>query len=730
MLRERWADAGEVFTRVRRRDQEVAMRERLCRNLDAMRTHRPGVYRTLVEAEASERYRIINSSAGALTVAFQHDNAQQTVLSGDGDPLGAVQKVMTSVDAAYRGGAPLGLASIGDGYLLAHLSANPPLLILGREQSITLIEPDAQLALACLMLHDYTGPRGAIEQQRIRWYVGPEWLRDLREDFFSDLMLNYPQVTLKLGLSSQRIDDALRGFLLAISELEARLSAEVNRHERTLTASFLTQLFGDRPPRRPRVLVVTTRFSTVLQYSARDSAETFEQLGWDTNLLIEPTPSHGLNRIAIRAAIAEFKPDLIFLIDHLRQEYGGMYPPNLPVVCWVQDHLPNLTNADAGRKLTRRDFALIASVQRYVTNYAYPPRQCMEFRKLTRVPVRPAEWRSDGDDLLYVSNWSQPPEELAGQMVGELGERIEPRLIGHCCARMLELYARGGALYTVGQVRELVEIVQCELKSAPLDDQTQLLLLNQLFERLNNALFRQQGLAWAAEVAKTNGWTLSIYGNGWQQNPRFRQHARGYVAYGAELEDLTRRSKINLLLEPYVCVTHQRLLDGLVAGGFFLMRRHPLTAALESLIALLSVEPLKGAVSIEAARRTVALDEPRALMLEHALAATQRHDARPGATDVIRAIRDLQSVDCFPLRGPLLPELAAISFDSPAELERVVRAHLADEPSRRRIAAAQRQAVEGRMSYRAGLARMIEWIRTRLDEEARETAKAPANAAA
>ena len=40
------------------------------------------------------------------------------------------------------------------------------------------------------------------------------------------------------------------------------------------------------------------------------------------------------------------------------------------------------------------------------------------------------------------------------------------------------------------------------------------------------------------------------------------------------LEDLTRRSRINLQIVPFITL-HQRLLDGLVAGGFFLVRDNP-----------------------------------------------------------------------------------------------------------------------------------------------------------
>ena len=48
------------------------------------------------------------------------------------------------------------------------------------------------------------------------------------------------------------------------------------------------------------------------------------------------------------------------------------------------------------------------------------------------------------------------------------------------------------------------------------------------------------------------------------------------MQYGPDLEALTRRSKILLQLEPYACYTHQRMLDALLAGGFTLVRSHPI----------------------------------------------------------------------------------------------------------------------------------------------------------
>ena len=52
------------------------------------------------------------------------------------------------------------------------------------------------------------------------------------------------------------------------------------------------------------------------------------------------------------AQLAEFKPDLVFQIDHLRYEHGDLFPPELPFVCWIQDHLANLRTPEADRPIT------------------------------------------------------------------------------------------------------------------------------------------------------------------------------------------------------------------------------------------------------------------------------------------------------------------------------------------------------------------------------------------
>jgi hypothetical protein len=698
MLRERWDQAELTLSKLHKPDADAGMRQRLCRNLTSLREHRPEAYKAIADAEPGEQYELIASNSGSTTIAYRHDEKRKTVLSESGDPTASVTKVIHAIADAQAAGKALGLLGIGDGYVLAHLARNAPKLFLGRQQAIALYEPDARLVLACLMIHDYTGPDGPIEQRRIQWYVGPHWPRQLRRKCLADLMIPYPQITLRLGLSATEIQKELHLFLQEVAALDNRMRLQVQSYYQHLTRDELVNVLGSKPYRKPRVMVITTRFSTVLQFSARDTAEAFEQLGWESLLIIEPTPAHALNRMAIRQALGRFRPDLVFQIDHLRREWGDLFPSSLPSVCWVQDHLPNLTNVSAGQSVQGREFVLIPSVQRYVSNYRYPADNCLEFRKLTRVPPRPAKWTSDGDDLVYVSNWSQKPETIAADVVRDLSQVAPANLISECCQTMIDSYAAGGTLHTPGDVRRVLEKILAAREMAARDESAQLTVITALFERMNNVLYRQQGLTWATEVAEQRGLRLSLYGNGWGDHPRFAKYSRGYASYGAGLEELSRRSKINLVLEPYVCVTHQRLLDCLVAGGFVLSRAHPQTDVVQSLIDLMA-------------------DERSDDKLQETIDASSRADATPGRFDPIKTLRALQDSGFLPERGLMLPQLRETTFNSAAELGERVEQFLSNPDLRRSIASEQSRAVETRYSYQAGLQNMIEWICDRLNCE-------------
>ena len=181
------------------------------------------------------------------------------------------------------------LGGVGDGYLLASLSGAITNNLNGLRSNVFVVEPDAEVLTNTMMIHDYTGIDGPIECKNYLWFVGADWEQQLREALTTDLFLPDPAGVLNLSLRREHISQRVSDILTQRRQPNGQLVRDIETYYDSLGKEHLVELFGDSPPRPPRVLVLTSRFTTVLQYSARDVANAFEQIGWQTRYLIEPS---------------------------------------------------------------------------------------------------------------------------------------------------------------------------------------------------------------------------------------------------------------------------------------------------------------------------------------------------------------------------------------------------------------------------------------------------------
>jgi len=108
-------------------------------------------------------------------------------------------------------------------------------------------------------------------------------------------------------------------------------------------------------------------------------------------------------------------------------------------------------------------------------------------------------------------------------------------------------------------------------------DERQFQALASFFERVNGVMFQQQTLAWLAE----SQFKVHIYGNGWDANSFFARFARGPIDSDTTRLAIYRASRINLAANAYGAVDN-RVIEGISAGGFYLMRYCPPTSSSES----------------------------------------------------------------------------------------------------------------------------------------------------
>ncbi len=724
VVRERWAPAAQALGQVPRPTQQIRTLRRYAANMADLQEHRPRVYGAVVSCDCipsaasrsenepgnlthhqqSSQYQIDTPTAGVATIVRVGPDGRVSPVIHRGPPRAHLQAVHRVMDQAQGPTVCYGLAGIGDGHVLAQfLSRNPP-DPLGIEIPMCVVEPDAQLVRAVLMLHDLSGDDGPIRRQRVRWYVGLQWPHHLEADLRDDPFMVPPTHIVPLTPEGRAVVPAINQIVARVAQEGQDRYDEADKAYASRSPDRWASILRGQAGRQPRVMLVTSRFTTVLQHAIGDVAQAFEQLGWQTTTLIEPSEHQRVTSRAIHEILSRFSPDLIFTIDHLRRGFGTSLPDALPVVTWIQDDLNHLISPDAGRSVGVRDFVLTAAPGLYADSFGYPLRQCLYLDKLTRVPSRPAIWTSDGDDLVFVSNASMTPQAIIDQFMDEVGgDGVIREMVGRCCRRITEVYARHRCLYSPKAVVEIIHRACQESNMSPLDPVKMNQLALRLFNGLNNTLYRQQAIRWATEVADELGLSLALYGAGWEDNPDFARHARGPVAYGHDLEELTRRSKINLQIVPFSCL-HQRLLDGLVAGGFFLIREHPF----DRLHRELSTWLKRLGPGVRSAADVVNLPEDQRHRFNELHEAVNRLTL-DGDDDPIKTYR-CHLEQCVDYLYDTLPGWDDVTFDTPEALRRRVETYLNRPADRAAVAQDQRDFVAATRTYEAGLKRILSQI--------------------
>lgn len=486
------------------------------------------------------------------------------------------------------------------------------------------------------------------------------------------------------------------------------LAAETERAVREIQAEIRTRLgsraafrsyaarFADRGRSPLRILGITSRYTTFLQYSMRDIADAARAAGHEFRILIEANEHVScVPRQIVLREIAEFMPDLLLIIDHNRHEYADAYDLPVPYCNWIQDDLPHLFTPGAGAALHPYDIVVGLIGSHRARASGYPPGQWRFVpTPVSRSVFSPERLPADelaryACDVSFVTNLSITADEFLRRT---LADARQPELR----ALLPALYEEIGAGAVRGRfpasIPQTIAVTQEVARRLRLEvDYENANRIRQFFtERLINIHFRQQVLEWAADL----GLDLRIYGRGWEQHPRLARFARGVAEHGRELRCIYQASRINVQALPSGAV-HQRVLEGLSAGGFFLMRR----------TAFDTLGPLAESIRRRCLERGIETEEALwnaddAQLAADVRALNERLYAPQRLYDGFVADQQVIAERGYPMEaGLLLPRYDEVSFESREEFAALAARFLSDEPLRAEIALAQRRAVDEHFSY-------------------------------
>jgi len=588
---------------------------------------------------------------------------------------------------------------------------------LGFGCALFVVEPDPAMLAMVMHLHDW---RELLSDRRVFWFVGPNCLERLRHAWDNDMDLPWPQRSFRLSAfrpacspsALEVVREAGRGRDAAFNESHRELEVRYASRDVSYWARrFDEALSGREEPLR--ILAAVSKHTTFLQYSMRDAQRALEAMGHRCVVLSEKTNYQVTGAMTFHGAIRRLDPDLFFIIDHVRPEFESILPGNLPVLTWDQDCLPHVMTKAKLDRIAAHDFLVGCSKPRFLS-YGYDPRQYLA----AQVPACPEQFGGDAlteeerlrytCDVSYVSHASQTPQafhkaersrhqdtrltRLLDVMYEMLREHLPRHRVadGMLCTRVIDEGAR----------RIGIEVRDEELRKH---------LAEWYLWRVADRVFRHEALEWVGRWARTTGRTFRIYGNGWERHATLAEFAAGAAQNGRELLCIHRASRINLQLMP-AGFLHQRAMDGLASGGFFLSRATPSDLRGG---ALRRLGQRVGALGLRTRADILQSDDPQVLALLREAFGAELEWLDPQEESLAHNLVCCAELEAATEAFPRLPD---VLFDSEEEFRTKAERFLADESLRRSVAGEMRQVVIERFSYRAAMQRFLAAMRDYLKE--------------
>lgn len=628
--------------------------------------------------------------------------------------------------------APLVIEGVGLGYHLPWLYAATANTFLGATTLIYQIEPSLLGVAVALHLSDWRAP---LADKRVRLCCGPDACDQFERLVEAETSTVPPGTLIRALLWAPHDGEPVQRRMRKLAArdeskrvaLRDSLSTQYHGRDRSWWhRRYAAALGGEGPPLR--VLGLTSRFTTVLQYSMRDALRALQANGCATRLLIEPDNHSCITPRTMLAAVGDFEPDLILIIDHTRQGQHRGLIDEVPVLTWVQDRMPALFRRTTGEAMGPLDFCMGFCRDELVQRCGYPAERFMSCEMATD----PAALFPAGDvpdnsglcgptekedprfscDVAFATTHSRTPEAIhqefcqSNPRYRKLFDALYEELVA-----LTERSALNGGLDLEYFLRTMERAVGIDLGA---EERT--VLAADFVRPLVDRMLRHQTIEWAATWAEQTGHRFHLYGSGWNAHSRFSRYARGFVRHGSELGRAFRAAKVNLHAG---CnhAFHQRVLDGLAAGGFFLIRRHAddfessVKLRIYDLVCERNLRP-GDAICCEDLPASLA-EEWIAVRRMRGVDPHQPINITPVYLECMKAARESSVIRAS---SRLWPELDRVTFATQAELAGRLERFLQDDEDRRAIVGSMRDRMLETFSQQALMKRVLLWMEKALGQ--------------
>ncbi|MFI4861287.1 MAG: hypothetical protein ACIAXF_11465 [Phycisphaerales bacterium JB063] len=722
MAQQHWDTALNDLAQQERLGPAGRMAQRTALNMRAMRKHRPAVYQQLFKLFPidlqNRHYRPVRAKGGWMTIVVRTIEGDH-LLNHVEDPHAAAQRDVAKMADPFKHDIPLMLCGLADGYFFEALARQPRAHDDGRVTALYLAEPEPDLLLANLALHDFSGKNGPIASPWVEWIVGANW----HDQFIVRLDHNWMLPVPGLVLGNKQMHGPVKEALARIKahrKQNAATSRDASvQHDAYAQPAKLAANLRGQSGNPPKALLIDSRFTPAAPGAIDQIDDGFNDLGWETHRLVEEAPHHRMSPLAVWRTLGQVRPDLIVDIGGQWADRRDVIDRSLPVVRWLADGTTSKKPTADRADLSPRDFVLAQVSPLAGGLKGYPARQVLPMPGVVSIQgnlrqTAAADPDNATTDLLYIGDHAGEPRVLLEEIAQRLANPRIRQLAQIVGEQMLDDYREGKNYPTRWHIDQIARQCTAQVKGLKLSDKLYRQLANIMFAPFNETLYREQALRWAAQVADELGLTLALHGRGWKRCADLAAYAHGRPPSEPHRDQLTASARINLHVAPTFCLD-EKLMQGLAVGGFFLVREHPADTLLPEMVGFLENNCDPAAQNVGQAR---SLCNPKYLpQLERLLERAQWITDIGDGLDPIACVRACLRGGLLDRHHVALPRLDQAQFGDAQQLKQRIERFLKAPAKRLDIVRKQRAAIEHRLSFSSGLARSITRIAELIEAE-------------
>jgi len=330
-----------------------------------------------------------------------------------------------------------------------------------------------------------------------------------------------------------------------------------------------------------RIALMVSRCTTAIQYYIRDCRESLKKLSYTTEIFTEKNDlcaMSGSNKYELADFLLNFKPDIIFVIDHFRWEWKEI-PKQLVFICWIMDHLPNLFDKKSAEKTENLDFILSLYMKHpSFRKVGYPQKQLIN----GPLPSNPdiykkyeltqAERENYSADICIISNSGNAMETLENSIFSSYNGRTDVKFVNLIKGIYLEIYNTiYNAIYYEkkhyyhDETRKLFfEQFIDRARILSLSDEIEGLMF-EFWGEIVTCMYKDIAILWLHE----KGYDIKLWGRAWPNHPILKKYAMGVAPNGEGMAKILNASKISIGLTPNVTL-HPRVTESLLSGCLYI----------------------------------------------------------------------------------------------------------------------------------------------------------------